>query len=353
MSNPLRIAMLGVDNPHGAGWRDLLLNVPGRATLTTLVPGYGGNTTNLEERYADLPRHDSVEALIDAGGIDGAMVCLSNQEGVEAIEKLAAAGIPVLAEKPVVGSVTDGQRVLDAVTSAQIPFQTGYMWRYDDCTNRLRDMIADGRFGKLISIEMNFVTSDVRRRGASHYLFDPQISGGGFFNWLACHYLDLLLYVTGESVVGVTARADNFGVSDIEVEDGGVAIMDLQCGALATFVGGYWIPRWAGEANWTIRGSERWVRWDPGREDTGGALDIHGPQPQWYAMEDVYNSPVNDTSGYGGSLGVSLLNDWFDCIEGKVDACRNTAQSMFNTISLIETIYESSKQARRVDCQIG
>ena len=121
--------MLGVDNPHGAGWRDLLLNVPERATLTALVPGYGGSTTNLEERYADLPRYDSVDALIDGGGVDAAMVCLSNQEGVEAIEKLAGAGIPVLAEKPVVGSVADAQRVLDAVTDASIPFQTGYMWR--------------------------------------------------------------------------------------------------------------------------------------------------------------------------------------------------------------------------------
>ena len=122
------------------------------------------------------------------------------------------------------------------------------------------------------------VTSDVKRRDPEHYLFERETSTGGFFNWLACHYLDLLLYVTGERITAVTARTGNFGATDIEVEDGGVVILDLSGGGIATFIGGYWMPRWAGEAQWTIRGSERWVHWDPGRGRNGrGTRD---PRPR-------------------------------------------------------------------------
>ena len=67
-------------------------------------------------------------------------------------------------------------------------------------------MIADGRFGKLISIEIGQFTSDVARRGPDHYLFDPEQSGRGFFNWLGCHWLDLVPYLTGERSRGGTAR---------------------------------------------------------------------------------------------------------------------------------------------------
>src|SRR5438034_148634 len=82
--------------------------------------------------------------------------------------------------------------------------------------------------------------SDVARRAADHYLFDPAASGSGFFSWLACHWLDTLLYVTGQSIVGVTARTGVFGAVETKVEDGGVAILDLANGGIATFLGGYW-----------------------------------------------------------------------------------------------------------------
>ena len=47
---------------------------------------------------------------------------------------------------------------------------------------------------------------------------------------------------------------------------------------------------------------------------TGGVLEIHGPQPQWHAMEDAYTSPEDTKPGYGGDKGYLLVQDWLDCI---------------------------------------
>jgi len=353
MSQPFRLAFLGIDNPHGAGWRELFTNVDDELELTAIVPGFADGTASLEERFANLPRYADVDELLAQGEFDGAFIALPNNEGSDAAIKLAAAGKHVMVEKPLAGSATDAAPLVEAVAKTGVAFQSGYMWRYDEAANRLRDMLADGRFGKLISLEMTFVTSDVKRRDPAHYLFDREISKGGFFNWLACHQLDLLLYVTGQQVTGVTARTGTFGATEVEVEDGGVAMLDLSGGGIATFVGGYWLPRWAGEAHWTLRGSERWVHWDPARPGTGGVFEIHGPQPQWNAMEETFSLPTDDTRGYGGKRALESVRDWLAAAREDGRPCRNTPRSTVDTLTLIDTIYQSSAEGRRIECAIG
>jgi len=342
MPDPFRIAFLGIDNPHGHGWRELLRNLGDELEIVALVPGFGGATASLEERYAGLPRFETVADLISGCEFDGAVVCLPNDAGSQAIVELARAGKHVLVEKPAAGCADDFRPAAAAVREAGVAFQAGYMWRYDECANRLREMAADGRFGKLICTEITFVTSDVRRRNPEHYLFDKSVSGAGFFNWLACHSLDLLLYVLGP-VVGVTARVGVFGATDVSVEDGGAAIFDLADGSIATFVGGYWIPRWAGESHWTIRGSERWVHWDPTRSGTSGVLEIHGPMPQWIAMEETFETAPDATPGYGGARGVALVRDWISAAESGAD-CRNTPESVLATLELIDAVYAGNRE---------
>jgi predicted dehydrogenase len=349
---PFRLAFVGIDHPHGSGWRETLAQLGDEIEIVAVVPRFGGATASLEERLAQVRRFTTIEELLAWGGFDGAILCVPNNEGATAIVRLANAGKHVLAEKPVTASADEFRPTLDAIEKSHVAFQNGYMWRYDPGTERLREMVRDGRFGKLISVEMSFVTSDVRRRGPDHYLFDKETSGRGFFNWLACHQLDLLLYLTGESVVGVTARVGLFGAVDVPVDDGGVAILDLAGGGIATFLGGYWLPRWTGESQWSLRGSERWVHWHPSRPGTGGVLEIHGPQPQFQAMEETFTLPVDTTPGYGGQRNVRLVRDWIESARSGQSLCRNTPRSTLATLELLDAVYRASEEGRRVECAI-
>ena len=333
------------------GWRESLRQVLDAVEITALVPAFDNGTTSLEQRYTDLPRFETVEALLRDGGdlFDGALVCLPNNTGPDAVVQLAQAGKHILLEKPGAANAADAHRMAEAVRTAGVAFQSGYMWRYEEGANRLRDMMTDGSFGKLISLEMTWTTSDVFRRDPGHYLFDPKDSGPvGFFNWLGCHHLDLLSYVTSQTVTGVTARVGNFGGTPIDMEDGGSAILDLSGGGLATFTGGYWHPRWLNDIQWNLRGTQRWVHWDPSRTGTGGVLEIHGPQPQFMAMEETFELPPDDTPGYGGKAMIALLHDWVRCAHEGGD-CRNTPESMVAVLETIDRIYESSRSGRRVE----
>jgi predicted dehydrogenase len=348
-----RVAVLGVDHPHGPAWRRALAALGPDVEIVAIVPRFGDGTTSLEEQHSDCPRFETVEALLADGRFDGALVTLANHEAPDAIVRLAEAGKHILAEKPVAGSADDARRAAAAVEAAGVAFQSGYMWRYDDGADRLKRMFADGRFGPLVSVEMSYHTSNVARRGPEHYLFDPVQSVGGFFSWLACHWLDLFFYLTGETVVGVSARVGTYGGTPVGVEDGGAAILDLAGGGIATFVGGYWIPRWAGESRWSFRGRDRWVHWDPQRPGTSGVLEIHGPQPQWDAMEETLAFPADNTPGYGGQRGVRLIRDWLDSARSGGRPCRNTPASMVAALELIDRIYESSREGRRVECRVS
>lgn len=343
----LRLAFIGIDHPHGAHWRQTLHNFPDQIEITAIVPAFDGALTSLEERYAALPRFASVDELLKSGTFDAAVVALPNVEATPAIVKLAGAGKHILTEKTAAANGADFETIVDAVRRNKVAFQNGYMWRYDAGADRLREMFAEERFGKLINVEMTFVTSDVRRRGPEHYLFDAKLSGGGFLNWLGCHQLDVLPYVTHRPIVAVTARVGTFGATPTAVEDGGAVILELDGGALATFVGGYWFPRWAGESRWTIYGTERWVHWLPTKPGTGGEFQIHGPQPQWHAMEETFTLTPDSTPGYGGARGVRLVEDWLTAIRTGGDT-RNTPESGLAVLRVLDAIYESSRTGRRV-----
>ena len=117
---------------------------------------------------------------------------------------------------------------------------------------------------------------------------------------------------------------------------------------LATLTGGYWLPRWTSEWRWTIRGSERWVAWDPNRAGTGGAIEIHGPQPQFHAMEEVFTLPPDPTRGYAGRRCLALLREWIANANGSPISARTTPESAIATLELVDAIQRSSREGRRI-----
>jgi predicted dehydrogenase len=346
---PFRIAFIGVDHPHGAGWRELLPHFGDDVTVTAIVPRFGGSVASLEERHAQAPRFDTVDGLLSYGEFDGAMVCVPNSETPAATIALAKAGKHVLIEKPGGASAAAFAPAAEALNKAGVAFQCGYLWRYDPGADRLRAMIAEGRFGKLISIEIGLFTSDVARRGPEHYLFDKAQSGRGFFNWLGCHWIDLVPYLTQDTVVAVTARVGRFGATPVDVEDGGTVILETAGGTLVTLTGGYWLPRWTGETWMSLRGERRWLRWEPTAAGTGGVFRIHGPQPQFHAMEETFTLPADTMSGYGGKRGVHLIRDWIESARSGANRCRNTVDSVMRTLRLLDAVYRSSEEGRRVE----
>jgi len=82
-------------------------------------------------------------------------------------------------------------------------------------------------------------------------------------------------------------------------------------------------------------------------------LEIHGPQPQWHAMEETFTVGPDATPGYGGARGVRLIDDWLQAIADGGRDCRNTPESARSVLEILDAAYESSRTGRRIDCRIG
>jgi hypothetical protein len=64
-------------------------------------------------------------------------------------------------------------------------------------------------------------------------------------------------------------------------------------------------------------------------------------------MEEKFILPLDNTKGYGGKKTLHLLQDWIKMAKGGPD-CRNTPESVYSTLQIIDAIYESSRLEKTI-----
>ena len=83
----------------------------------------------------------------------------------------------------------------------------------------MQEMVARVASGRLLSAEALFTTSSVAVRDPANHLFSSERHGHGILHWLGCHWVDALLWVSGEPIVEVQAMTANVLGENIDVED--------------------------------------------------------------------------------------------------------------------------------------
>ncbi len=145
-----------------------------------------------------VPLFERIESLDAADAIGCAAI---NVRKIEAVERCAAQGKPIMVDKPIV-TTRDGLRRLEramAMPGARIGMMLTS--RYKPSIYTLRRDIAAGKFGEIVSISMrkpHRLSSD--RRPA--WFFDKSLHGGIAID-LLIHDFDLLRYLTGREIVDV------------------------------------------------------------------------------------------------------------------------------------------------------
>ena len=86
------------------------------------------------------------------------------------------------------------------------------------------------------------VTTQVRLRDPQHWLFKREVAGGGILTWLACHWLDLIRYISGEEFTRVGAELATLSDEPITVEDTAAVTFRLSGGAVGACTPGISSP---------------------------------------------------------------------------------------------------------------
>ncbi|MCW6569273.1 Gfo/Idh/MocA family protein [Yersinia ruckeri] len=161
---------------------------------------------------------NSIEQLI--GLVDMAIIASPATKHAEHAIPFIAANIPVLIEKPIVGSLEDAQCLLEASRKYKTPLAVGYCLRYLPSARVTQQALAEELTGRLLNARISIGQYLPDWRSTKDYrdsVSASKLLGGGALLELS-HEFDYARWMLGELQVH-NAIIRNSGTLDIEVED--------------------------------------------------------------------------------------------------------------------------------------
>jgi len=192
-TRPLRGAVLGLGmiGRHHAR----LLQASPRVAFAGAVDPAGDRFASVRDEallFADL------DALLNAGTPDFAIVAVPTEEHVSAVSTLAAEGVNVLVEKPLAATAAEGRALIDVCRAAGIRAAVGHVERFNPALLRLRRMTQAGDLGQVFLVA-------TERIGP----FPDRVRDVGVIMDLATHDLDLVRWLGGAPVERLTAETQH------------------------------------------------------------------------------------------------------------------------------------------------
>src|SRR5215475_553638 len=301
---------------------------------------YGDNyekTAQLSQKYGGTVYREFAEFLAHQP-LD--LVIIGSPSALHAEQGIAAArrGLHVLTEKPIDVTTAKADELIAACAEAKVKLGICFQDRVAPDLQRLKQILASGRLGKLI-----MVSGYVKWYRAPEYYANSrwrgrrELDGGGALMNQGVHTIDLLLWFVG-GVDRVYARTVT-ALHNIEVEDTVVATLEFRNGAVGTVEAGTSIyPGY--KRRMEITGSEGTIILE---HDRIVAADLLEPDP------GLVIPAAGDTNASASSPIVSDIGGHRRLIEDFLRAMATGGPPVCDgpegrrSVELIEAIYESSR----------
>lgn len=226
-------------------------------------------------RRAALPARPAVstadlEAFLGAD-LDAVYVAAPNDLHRPLVEACAAAGLPVLCEKPMATSLADAEAMVAACRERGVLYATAHNQRFHPAHEALAALVARGELGTVAQVRIHYACTAPAWWDAGDWHWDPARAGGGAVFDLAPHGLDLIGVVLGADLLETTSllqRAD-------PVEEGGVIAGRWTGDVLGIVQVSYACPETLPRRTLEVVGSLGMARaLDTMGQDPGGTLEV-------------------------------------------------------------------------------
>ena len=275
--------------------------------------------------FSHVARFNSSTELIASADVDVVDICLPTYlHAPHAIDALQH-GKHVLCEKPMALSSREAQTMVDASTANQRLLMVAQCIRFWPEYRFLRDCVRDGRYGKLLSLNMSRIGGRPVWSWQNWFL-DPTRSGGPAFD-LHIHDVDFVHYLLGkpDAIYSSARKSDATGAYDV------MHSVFTYAASPQVHIHAGWskpqIPFIATYDAWFERG---FVRLD-GRQT-----------PALQVFEDVMKSEGR-AAEYDGQFDAyyNEIAYFLECVERNVAPAECPPESARDSIGLIETIVRS------------
>ena len=164
--------------------------------------GFAGAVENAGDRYHSVMDpalvFPTLDELLAAGRVDFAVVAVPTEDHLAVVGELASAGVHLLVEKPLAGTVTEAAEIMAACERAGVHAAVGHVERYNPALLELRSRMTAGQIGEV------FLTA-TERIGP----FPDRVRDVGVVKDLATHDLDLVRWLSGSTVEALAAQVSH------------------------------------------------------------------------------------------------------------------------------------------------
>ncbi len=286
---------------------------------------------------ADLLADPDVEAVYIASPVH----CHLKQ-----IQMAAAAGKHILCEKPLTMTVAQTKEAVAACKQAKVYLQEGYMMKFHGAHAAVKQMIDEGRLGKIVSMRAQLSCWYPKMEGA--WRQDPKLGGGGALIDMATHLYDLLAWFAGP--VRRVAAMVNTLVQDYKSDDASTTLLEFKSGAQATVDCFYCIPDEASRTRLEIYGTQGAVLAEGTiGQSVGGVLEVlqsaqaagYDAQQSKDVARKFQKAPFPKINPYTGECAY-----FADCILQRRPPALNDGRNALMIAELTGKAYRSYKQRK-------
>jgi predicted dehydrogenase len=212
-----------------------------RTTSIELVTCFSRDAGRREAFAADAgcEAAPSFEAAIDDARVEAVLLVTPNFTHAEQAVACAARGKHVFVEKPIADTIEDGLAIRSACEQEGVALLVGHGLRRLGAARAVKRLVDDGTLGRVVLADLNFSLAGTLKPESWRYR--RETCPGGPLLQLGVHHADTLLAWLGPAarVQGSFAHL----VTEAEIDDVGVALVELESGARATIASSYVSPK--------------------------------------------------------------------------------------------------------------
>ncbi|MEA2628901.1 MAG: myo-inositol 2-dehydrogenase / D-chiro-inositol 1-dehydrogenase [Chloroflexota bacterium] len=144
--------------------------------------------------------HADLDSMLDAGGLDGVLVCAPSDMHLATVRRLVAAKLPILCEKPLGVFPSEAKEAAKLAADAALPLQIGFWRRFVPMLKTLKERIDAGELGDIYAIAC--FQWDGQPPGAYF-----RTHAGGIFVDMGVHEFDQARWLSRQEFVGSSSLA--------------------------------------------------------------------------------------------------------------------------------------------------
>ncbi len=288
---------------------------------------------------------ESVEEIlnqdIDAVYIATPVFC-HKEQAIAAIH----AGKHVLIEKPVGLTAAEAKELRDIAQREHVKIGVGMMMRFHTHHQAIKEMIAEGKLGEIVSVRAQFSCWYPEIKGSWRQI--KKLGGGGALMDLGVHCIDLLQYVTATKACGLTAICDT-QTFDYEVDDSASIILKMDNGAHAYVDVNFNIPDDAAQSRLEIYGTRGSVIADGtlGQEEVGSVKVSLAEETGYDAMQNREEVNSYYLKPASGNMYTKEIESFSDSLLNATEPLVNIDEGIF-VQEIAEAAYRSQEEGRYI-----